>query len=325
MGSDYNEYGDGINDGRPVVVVVGAGSKHGSFRDKLPSNEDQESTSPSTSKVEDDRESNKPTASIESVRWGLGGALSVLFAKRGYDVVLMGRRMEILDDIRAMVENEVRCLRGDNTESDPRVVFGVECDVTDDGSVQTAFETVRRRTASFGGYIDLVIFNVAPPYPPNFRFEGWGDVLLPHQIDLENMAMQQDTQVHGLVRVSRSVLPGMIDRKRGCVLVSGESCCNLHGRYEFGSVAPARAALRSLAQCMFQSYAPMGIHVCTINIGGIIDSPKTRTWSSMKNRLVNPNHVAEEFWNAYRQRPTVWSYEIQLTQTVSERKVDMRM
>lgn len=280
---------EGTKGKRPLVVVVGAGSKHGSATSDLP----------------------------RGVRWGLGGALPLPFAAEGYSVVLMGRREEVLADVKETVE-AVHAEYGHGGS----LVLCVKCDVTDDKSVEEAFESIRQNAPS--GYIDLLVFNVAPPYPPNFKFEGWGDVLLPHQIDLSNMSLQMDTQVNGLIRLSQQVLPGMIERGRGCVLLSGESCCNLHGGYEFASVAPARAALRSLSQSMFQAYGPMGIHVCNVNIGGIIDSPKTRSWTE-RDELTNPEEIAEQFLNIYRQKSTVWSYEIKLTPSLSSRKVDMSM
>jgi len=293
--------------GRPIVVVVGAGSKHNDEDKVTTDNDGSESIFP------------------PSVRWGLGGALALPFAKEGFHICLMGRRPNVLEQVRTAVT----AVHLSQNHKDAKVVC-VTCDVTDDRSVKEAFEQV---ISLFCGpddnsyyYIDLVIFNVAPPYPSNFKFEGWGDFIQPHQIDLTDMNLQMDTQVNGLIRVCRQpqVVPGMIERTRGCILLSGESCCNLNGGFEFGSVAPARAALRSLGQSMFQSYGPMGIHVCNMNIGGIIDSPRTRTWMPA-GELTKPDEIAEQFLNAYQQKPSVWSYEIQLSPGLSARKVDMRM
>ena len=289
---------------RPLVVIVGAGSKHGG-------------SVTNTSRDSDNPDSNEN-------RWGLGGGLPLPFAAKGYDIALMGRRMEVLFDIKTAVE----AVHQNNGHGGTSMVQCVPCDVTDDKSVEKAFDSITNVAAGDTTYyIDLVIFNVAPPYPRNFRFEGWGDVLLPHQIDTSDMNLQVDTQVNGLIRISRQVMPGMIERRRGCILLSGESCTNLHGGFEFGSVSPARAALRSLAQSMFQAYGPMGVHVCNINIGGIIDSPKTRQWASCDGRmeLVKPEEIAEQFLNTYLQKRTVWSYEINLTPSFAARKVNMRM
>ena len=320
--------------GKPIIVVVGAGSKHNIINNNATdNNSDMRSTLSSNENNNDD-----------VPQWGLGGALAVPFAEEGFNIVLMGRRLDVLDEVKQSIEivhqqwwndnNNFNCDESQQQEEDeqqqqqqqpiPRVM-SIRCDVTDDKSVEQAFQEVGTFFHS-DCFIDLIIFNVAPPYPTNFKFEGWGDVLQPHQIDTDNMTLQFDTQINGLIRVCKqvNVIPSMIERKRGCILLSGESICNLHGGFEFGSVAPARAALRSLSQSMFQAYGPMGIHVCNINIGGIIDSPKTRTWME-KEKLTNPHEIAVQFLNAHKQPSTVWSYEVMLTPGFAARTVDKRM
>ena len=307
--------------GKPIVVVVGATSKF------VKQDDDNVSDKCDDKKDAGDGDDESPP------KWGLGGALALPFAAAGYNIVLMGRRMEILQEVQQSVGLVHQSwLESDDAkqqlqQQEPKVMCTL-CDVTDSKSVESAFKDVQDKVGTLfhkDSYIDLIIYNVAPPYPPGFKFEGWGDVLNPHMIDTTNMSFQVDTLVNGLIRVCKNVIPGMIERQRGCVLISGESCCNLHGGDQsFGSVSPARAAIRSLTQSMFQSYGPMGIHVCNINIGGIIDTPRTRMWK-MRPELTCPHEISSQFFNAYKQPSTVWSYEIQLTPGFSARKVDMRM
>lgn len=308
--------------GKPIVVVVGATSKF--------VKQDDDNVS---DKCDDKKDAGDDGDDESPPKWGLGGALALPFAAAGYNIVLMGRRMEILQEVQQSVGLVHQSwLESDDAkqqlqQQEPKVMCTL-CDVTDSKSVESAFKDVQDKVGTLfhkDSYIDLIIYNVAPPYPPGFKFEGWGDVLHPHMIDTTNMSFQVDTLVNGLIRVCKNVIPGMIERQRGCVLISGESCCNLHGGDQsFGSVSPARAAIRSLTQSMFQSYGPMGIHVCNINIGGIIDTPRTRMWK-MRPELTCPHEISSQFFNAYKQPSTVWSYEIQLTPGFSARKVDMRM
>jgi NAD(P)-dependent dehydrogenase (short-subunit alcohol dehydrogenase family) len=334
VNKDNNNDGRRRRTGKPIIVVVGAGTKH--INNAIDNNSDNDHA------ADHDTRTTLPSNGNDDVaRWGLGGALAMPFAEEGFNIVLMGRRKEVLDEVKHSVElvhqqwwndNNFNCDEAQQEEDEQQQqrqpkVLSVRCDVTDDKSVEQAFQEVSNNVGTLfhpDSYIDLIIFNVAPPYPSNFKFEGWGDVLQPHQIDTANMTFQFDTQINGLIRVCKqaTVVPAMIERKRGCILLSGESTCNLHGGFEFGSVAPARAALRSLAQSMFQAYGPMGIHVCNINIGGIIDSPKTRTWME---KLTNPYEIAGQFLNAYKQPSTVWSYEIMLSPGFAARTVDMRM
>lgn len=52
--------------------------------------------------------------------------------------------------------------------------------------------------------------------------------------------------------------------------------------------------------------------MCHVNIGGIIESPKSRTWTSVGG-LNHPIELAEQFLSVNSQKPSVWSYELQLT------------
>ena len=354
--------------GKPIIVIVGATSKFTLINPVSVTKQEQ-----GIDGCDSDGKAENNSDNDDVPKWGLGGALAIPFAERGYHIVLMGRRIDVLEDVQQSVKlvhqkwwrnknknnnNNTNCSFDDDDEKRQQQqqeqqfpkVLSVVCDVTDDTSVQQAFQKVsnhiegttstntghntsnsnsnHRRFFPPKSYIDVVIYNVAPPYPPGFKFAQWGDVLQPHHLETTNMSMQFDTLVNGLLRVCQqpTVIPDMIKRQHGCLLVSGESCCNLHGGYEFGGVAPGRAALRSLTQSMFRAYGPQGIHVCNMNIGGIIDTPRTRTWSAATMpKLTNPYEIAEQYFMVYQQPSTVWSYELQLCPSFSAREVDMRM
>lgn len=287
---------------RPVVVVVGASSKH----DK-------------GNKIDGKDYVDFPP----SIRWGLGGSLALPFAEDGYDIVLMGRRMEVLRE----VSKHVTSVHESNGHTSAEVAC-IRCDLTDETSVKNAFDAIVDNGGGGGPfpetshYIDLVIFNVGAPFPPGSYSFG-EDSIKPHEIDTTNMSMQFDVQVNGLVRVCRHVVPGMIERNRGCILLSGATM-QLRGGANFGAIAPAKTAQRSLGQCMFQRYGSMGIHVCNMNIDGVIDSPNTRNWMPIE-KLMNPYDIAKQYYNAYKQPPTVWSYEIMISPGISSAGVGMRM
>lgn len=277
---------------KPIVVVVGAGSKH-------------------------DAGADGPDDLPPAARWGLGGALPLPFAERGFHVALMGRR----DDVLREVAKSVQASFDAGGHSSSRVAC-VPCDVTDEGRVSAAFDEVEAGGRfGEGSYVDCVIFNVAGPFPPGFSFGD--DCLPPHMLDTDEMARQHDVQVNGLIRVCRRVVPGMLERGRGCVLLSGATM-QLRGGSKFGAIAPAKTALRSLGQSMFQCYGPRGIHVCNMNIDGVIDSPNTRRFVP-EERLMDPYDIAGQYYNAYAQPPSVWSYEIMVSPGIAAPGVGMRM
>jgi len=188
--------------------------------------------------------------------------------------------------------------------------------------VKTAFATIHNdHFETTKSYIDCVVFNIAAPFPPGFSFGE--DCLQPHQLDPDEMTKQHDIQVNGLVRVCQQVVPSMLERSRGCILLSGATM-QLRGGAKFAAIAPAKTALRSLGQSMFQTYGPRGIHVCNLVIDGVIDSPNTRAWMPPE-KLMNPYDIASQYYSAYQQPSTVWSYEITISPGFSAQSVGMRM
>lgn len=270
-----------------IVVVVGAGSKHD---------------------LDGKQEDLDP-----SIRWGLGGALGMPFVEAGFHVALLGRRKEVIEEVTKAVAGMAK--------GEAKVV-PLSCDMTKDEEVEAVFSKIQSgELFGEGSYIDCVIYNAAAGFPPGFSFGD--DCIQPHQIDTKNVSEQMDLAVNGLIRVSKAVIPGMLARGRGCFLLSGATM-QLRGGAKFGAIAPAKTAQRSLGQSMYQSYAPRGIHVCNMNIDGVIDSPNTRKWMPIE-KLMPPLDIASQFLAAYRQPKSVWSYEMMLTPAHSSASVGMRM
>jgi len=247
---------------KKIAVIVGAGSKHdkdGTY-DELPATE----------------------------RWGLGGALSLVFA-REYPVVLMGRRVSILSDVAA----EIKKAGGE--------AHFVQCDVTSDDSVKKAFTEAKAY-----GTIEVVVFNVAAPFPPGTSF---GTFPLPKDVDPSYMQKSFDIGVTGCIRVANNIIGDMIANKHGSFLISGATM-SIRGTANFGAIAPVKAALRSYAQSLYNAYAPEGVHVGHIIIDGVIDSPNTKEIPVQHH---NPEHLAQAFLALSKQPPTCWTHEIQIT------------
>lgn len=223
-------------------------------------------------------------------RWGLGGALPLRFAAAGFHVVLMGRTEAVLEAVAAEVRKE-----GGTATS-------VVCDVTDDASVKSAFEK-----AMGCGTIEVMVYNVAPPFPAGRTF---ANLPVPHEVDPAYLNMAFDVGITGCVRCVREVVPGMLERARGTILLSGTTMA-LRGSATFACMSPVKFALRSLGQSMYQEYAPKGIHVAHVVIDGVIESPNTKSWG--EKLMQNPADLADAFVALHNQKRCVWSYEIQLS------------
>lgn len=211
------------------------------------------------------------------------------FAAAGFHVVLMGRRLEISEAVAA----EVVAQGGTAT--------CVVCDVANDASVKSAFEEAKK-----AGNIEVMVFNVAPAFPPGV---GFANLPVPHDVDTDYLTTSFNIGVTGCVRCVRETVPGMVERGQGTILLSGATMA-LRGGSKFACTAPVKAALRSLGQSMYQEYAPQGVHVGHVIIDGVIESPNTKSWDVM---LQNPSDLADAYVALHEQKPTVWSYEIQLS------------
>jgi len=222
-------------------------------------------------------------------RWGLGGALALAFATK-YRVVLMGRRTGVLEDVAA----EVTKAGG--------VAECVQCDVADDASVARAFEAAKAI-----GTIETVVFNAAPGFPKGFGFSN-----LPAVADVEPQYLQSafDVGVSGCLRVARQVLPDMVSRKRGSILVSGATMA-LRGGKGFSFMSPVKFALRSLTQSLANEYAPQGVHCAHVVVDGVIHSPATSAWPLAQ--FHDPKELADVFLYLDAQPRSCWTHEIQVT------------
>jgi NAD(P)-dependent dehydrogenase (short-subunit alcohol dehydrogenase family) len=227
-----------------------------------------------------------------SVRWGLGGALSQRFAK-SYTVVLMARRAEELRDLAQAIEGQ-----GGRA-------IAVVCDVTDNNSVQTAFAQ-----AAGIGPIEVVVYNVAPAFPPGVTF---ANLPLPHEVDPAYLNMALDIGVTGCLRCVRAVIPDMLAAGKGTILLSGATLA-LRGGALLALWSPVKFALRSLGQSLNQAYGAKGIHVAHVVIDGLIDSPALRhQFAGQEVAFLDPAEIADAYMMLVEQPKSCWSYELQLT------------
>jgi len=115
----------------------------------------------------------------------------------------------------------------------------------------------------------------------------------------------------------REVAKRMVTRGRGTILFTGATA-GLRGSANFAAFAGAKHALRALAQSMARELGPRGIHVGHVVVDGAIDTEFIR--SSFPERyalkaqdgILNPDHIAENYWTLHRQPRDAWTFELDL-------------
>jgi 3-hydroxy acid dehydrogenase/malonic semialdehyde reductase len=168
---------------------------------------------------------------------GIGKATALGFAKLGHSLVLGARRAEKLS------EAAEACRKAGAAD-----VKALPLDVTDLASI-TAF-------AKAAGTPEILINNAG-------MARGRESIDKLEDADIVDMI---DTNVTGLLRVSRAFLPGMIAVKRGHVVNLGSYAA--HGVYEGGVVySPTKHAVRAISQTMRLELSGTGLRVTEIDPG----------------------------------------------------------
>ncbi|HYC21925.1 MAG TPA: SDR family NAD(P)-dependent oxidoreductase, partial [Candidatus Bathyarchaeia archaeon] len=110
---------------------------------------------------------------------------------------------------------------------------------------------------------------------------------------------------------ARQVLPAMLAQRRGVILITGATAGVKPGPSS-AAFAPAKFAVRGLAQVMARDLHPQGIHVAYVNVDGAIDMPVVRQHlSHLKDEdLLKPAAIADTFWFLAHQDPSAWSHEL---------------
>ena len=92
----------------------------------------------------------------------------------------------------------------------------------------------------------------------------------------------------------------------------------LRGSANFAAFAGAKHALRALAQSMARELGPRNIHVAHVVVDGAIDTDFIRTTFperyALKDQdgILNPEHIAENYWHLHNQPRDAWTFELDL-------------
>jgi 3-hydroxy acid dehydrogenase/malonic semialdehyde reductase len=181
------------------------------------------------------------TALITGASSGIGEACARAFARAGFDLVLTARRE---DKLRALAA-ELGVRHQISTE-----VFGLDV-----RSLSAVRELVAAQPASFAA-IDVLVNNAGLAQGFDSLQDG----------NPEDWDVMIDTNVKGLLYMTRAVLPRMISRGQGHIVNIG----SVAGRWAYpkGNVYCAtKAAVRMLSEAMRQDLHGTGIRVTEIEPG----------------------------------------------------------
>lgn len=180
----------------------------------------------------------KKVVLITGATSGFGKAAARLFARHDYNVIITGRRQQRLEDLRAELEGEYETR-----------VLPLCFDVRERAAVEGHISALSKEWQA----IDVLVNNAGLASGLDHFQEG----------DMEDWEKMIDTNIKGLLYVSRAVIPGMVERGRGHIINIGSTA----GKevYERGNVYCAtKHAVDALTKGMRIDLLGTGIKVTQV-------------------------------------------------------------
>lgn len=182
----------------------------------------------------------RKVALITGATSGIGEACARKFANGGYDLVITGRNVDRLK----AVEQQARQLGAD--------VLALEFDVRDRKAAAAAVESLKGKWA----VIDVLINNAGLALGLDKEYEG----------NLEDWETMIDTNVKGLLTMTRLIVPGMVERNKGHVINIGSVAGD--AAYAGGSVYCAtKAAVKAITDGLRIDVAHTAVRVTNVKPG----------------------------------------------------------
>ncbi len=224
----------------------------------------------------------QPVCLITGVGPGTGAALARRFAGGGYRVALLARDAGRL----ATLEAELPGSRA------------FPCDVADAAALAGVLDDVRRLL----GDPAVVIHNAVGG--------SFGSFLTVDPGDLERNFR---VNVVALLHLARGVVPAMLERGHGVLIVTGNTSA-LRGKPNFAGFAPTKAGQRILAESIAREVGPRGVHVAYVVIDAVIDVPWTRQAFAGRpdDFFIAPRAIADEIWHVAHQERSAWSFLVEV-------------
>jgi len=219
-----------------------------------------------------------------------GGAIARRFAREGYVACVTRRHVDKLAALVAAIEAE-----GGSAHA-----FG--SDARKEEEVVALFAQIEKEIAP----VEVAVFNIGA----NVRFPIT-------ETTARVYYKVWEMGCFGGFLVGREAAKAMLPRGRGSIFFTGATA-SLRGREGFAAFAGAKHALRALAQSMARELGPKGIHVAQIIVDGAIDTGFIREnfpeRYALKDRdgIVDPEAIAESYWQLHRQPRNAWTHELDL-------------
>ncbi|OAI94674.1 MULTISPECIES: SDR family oxidoreductase [Pseudomonas] len=219
-----------------------------------------------------------------------GGAIARRFAREGYIACVTRRSADKLQPLL----DEIRAEGGQ--------AHGFGSDARKEEEVAALVEQIE----SSIGPIEAFVFNIGANVPcsileetPRKYFKIW------------------EMACFAGFLTAQAVARRMVVRERGTILFTGATA-GLRGAAGFAAFAGAKHGIRALAQSMARELGPRNIHVAHVVVDGAIDTAFIRDSFperyALKDQdgILDPAHIADNYWHLHAQPRDAWTFELDL-------------
>ena len=215
---------------------------------------------------------------------GIGAACARRWIKEGFKVAIVARNGEKLKSFEA--------------KHGGSVTRGYPCDVTNRKQMETTVAQIETDL----GPIHTMIYNA-----------GKGIWKKYDQLTEEEFDLCLNINAKGLLIASQLICPKMEQRGEGVVAVTGATAA-WRGKPFTAAFAAAKAAQRSLSQSLARDLGPKNIHVFYVIVDGGVD--KNEETGHERLGSLDPNAIAESYWNLASQPKSCWTFEMDVRPNV---------
>ncbi|OUR75918.1 glucose 1-dehydrogenase [Alphaproteobacteria bacterium 46_93_T64] len=234
--------------------------------------------------------SKKKVAMVIGAGDATGGAIAKRFAKEGFMVACVRRNAEKLTPLIEEIE----------AAGGTAIPFG--CDARKEDQVVDLVEKIEIEI----GPIEVLVFNIGANVPSSIFDETARKYFKIWEMGCFSAFL-----------CGREVALRMRDRGRGTILYTGATA-SMRGAANFAAFSGSKHGLRALAQSMSRELGPLGIHVGHVVVDGAIDTDFIKTnfpeRYALKDQdgILNPDHIADNYWHLHNQPRDAWTFEIDL-------------
>ena len=185
---------------------------------------------------------NKKTIWITGGSTGIGKALAIKFASKGWNVAISARRKNLLDEISNDNEN----------------IYGFPLDVTDKSKCKEVFEQIKNKFQN----IDICFFSTGTWNPKKEK-----------DIDVEQIEDVFKVNFFGTLNSIKAVEEHFKNKKEGIITIVS-SIAGYRGLPNSTGYGPSKSALNNLAESLYFDFKRSNVRVCLVS-PGFIKTPMT--------------------------------------------------